>query len=98
MVIGAPAGLWSPSTPIRFAGPAIFRLTSTWGAWGLVTLKIEPEAFPPGQTLILPAGTVGVVHVQSSTNLLEWRDEWTHTFANTNENRFFRLSAERSSP
>jgi hypothetical protein len=46
----------------------------------------------------LPEGTVGVVHVESSTNLVQWQDEWVHTFSNTNENRFFRIRAERTLP
>jgi hypothetical protein len=87
---------------VRIAGPAVISTRNAAGPSaqysGWMTVRIEPEAFPPGQTLILPAGTVGIVHAQSSTNLLEWKDEWVHTFSNTNENRFFRLSAERSSP
>jgi hypothetical protein len=83
------------SRPIVVAGPAIFQMNASDG---YCTVKIEPEAFPPGQTLILPAGTIGVVHVESSTNLVQWKDEWTQTFSNTNENRFFRIRAERSLP
>ena len=63
-----------------------------------ITLEIAPAAFPPGQTIILPEGTVGTIHVESSTNLVTWNSEWAQTFANTNENRFFRLRAERSLP
>jgi len=81
------------SYPVVIAGPAIVRMNATDG---YCTVKIEPESFPPGQTLILPQGTVGIVHVESSTNLIQWQDEWVHTFSNTNDNRFFRLRAERS--
>ena len=85
--------------PITVAGPATLRLTAegTYGAC-FCSVRVEPESFPPGQTLILPEGTVGVVHVESSTNLVQWQDEWVHTFTNTNQNRFFRLRAERSVP
>ena len=62
------------------------------------TIEITPESFPPGLTVILPEGTVGTVHVESSTNLVQRQDEWVHTFANTNENRFFRVRAERTLP
>jgi hypothetical protein len=81
--------------PTVIAGPAIVQMNASDG---YCTVKIEPESFPPGQTLILPAGTVGIVHVESSTNLIQWQDEWVHTFSNTNENRFFRIRAERSLP
>jgi hypothetical protein len=79
-------------------GPATFTLFAGSSTAAYLTLKVMPGSFPPGQTLILPAGTVGIVHVQSSTNLVQWQDEWVQTFGNTNGNRFFRLSAERSLP
>ena len=44
---------------------------------------------------ILPEGTIGIVHVESSTNLVSWQDEWVNTFSNTNQNRFFRIRADR---
>lgn len=87
--------------PVTVAGPATMRLVNTQTMnqeTFFCTVKIEPESFPPGLTIILPEGTVGVIHVESSTNLIQWADEWVHTFANTNENRFFRLRAERSLP
>jgi hypothetical protein len=90
-----------PITPVVIAGPAGFQLKRTSQASAisaLCTIKITPESFPPGQTIILPEGTVGTVHVESSTNLITWQDEWTQVFSNTNENRFFRLRAERSLP
>jgi len=88
------------SKGVRVAGPATLRLmiTSSSGGTWFCSVKILPESFPPGQTIILPQGTVGVIHVESSTNLIQWQDEWVQTFANTNQNRFFRLRAERSLP
>jgi hypothetical protein len=87
---------------VTVAGPATIRLElqqsiSAAKVW-FCRVKIEPESFPPGQTIILPQGTVGVIHVESSTNLVQWQDEWVHTFSNTNQNQFFRLRAERSLP
>ena len=86
--------------PVTVAGPATIRLEAgaTGGSVWFCTVNIKPESFPPGQTIILPVGTVGVIYVESSTNLIQWQDEWTHTFSNTNQNRFFRLRAERSLP
>lgn len=90
----------APKLPIIVAGPATISLKTpnprdeTW----FCTIKITPDSFPPDKTIILPEGTVGIVHLESSTNLVEWHDEWTHTFANTNENRFFRIRADRSLP
>ena len=86
------------------AGPAEIIFSSTHpqtslrDAYGWITVEITPESFPPDKTLILPEGTVGIVHVESSTNLINWQDEWTQTFSNTNQNRFFRIRAERSFP
>jgi hypothetical protein len=82
--------------PVTVAGPAIIRLEElVGGATWFCTVRITPESFPPGQTIILPVGTIGVIHVESSTNLIQWQDEWTQTFGNANQNRFFRLRAER---
>ena len=88
---------------VRVAGPATLRLAiESPGGPGInywfCSVKIEPESFPPGQTIILPEGTVGVIHVESSTNLITWQDQWSQSFSNTNQNRFFRLRAERSLP
>ncbi len=91
-----------PSSPVVVAGPAIVRLeimpSGTPTKYMFANVRIEPESFPPGQTIILPEGTVGTVHVESSTNLVSWQDEWSQTFSDTSANRFFRLRAERSLP
>ena len=92
------AGEGIPSLAVGFGLPASMQLKYYGGPdWGccFCSVKIEPESFPPGQTIILPESTVGVIHVESSTNLVQWQDEWVHTFSNTNQNRFFRLRAER---
>lgn len=95
------------STPARWdkvtiAGPAtvafLYPSLPSSEATAFATIEITPESFPPGLTVILPDGTVGIVHVESSTNLIQWQDEWVHTFSNTNQNRFFRIRAERSLP
>lgn len=92
----------SKSGSVTIAGPASLALVypgqPSSPATAFVTLEITPESFPPGLTIILPQGTVGVIHVESSTNLIQWQDEWVKTFGNTNQNRFFRIRAERSLP
>ncbi len=89
--IAGPAEI-SISVKSGYASPT-FNSVSGWA-----TFEITPESFPPDKTLILPEGTVGIVHVESSTNLIHWQDEWTHTFSNTNQNRFFRIRADRVIP
>jgi hypothetical protein len=91
-------GLQQSGTECRIAGPAEIIFENPGSAQNLLTVRIDPESFPPGQTIILPEGTVGTVHVESSTNLIHWQDEWSQTFADTNANRFLRLRAERSLP
>ena len=83
-------------TAIFVAGPAKLVLRSGLSPRAFCTVSIEPESFPPDKTIILPEGTVGVIHLESSTNLIQWQDEWTNTFSNTNQNRFFRIRADRS--
>ena len=86
---------------IIIAGPATITLKYDGpndNALAFCTVEITPESFPPGLTVILPDGTIGTVHVESSTNLIQWQDEWVQTFSNTNQNRFFRIRAERSLP
>ena len=98
--MGAGANLGA-ANPLTVAGPATSQLKFSqagFSGYCFCTVKIEPESFPPGQTIILPQGTVGVIHVESSTNLVQRQDEWVHAFSNTNQNRFFRLRAERSLP
>ena len=86
--------------PIRIVGPGTFRLVAGQGINNptFATIQATPESFPPDKTIILPEGTVGTIYVESSTNLVTWQDEWSQTFSNTNDNRFFRLRAERSLP
>jgi hypothetical protein len=45
-------------------------------------------------TLILPEGTIGIVHVESAPTCL-LAGEWVNNFSNTNQNRFFRIRADR---
>lgn len=83
--------------PLTVAGPAKLVLrTSPSTLRAFCTVRIEPESFPPDKTIILPIGTVGIIHLESSTNLIQWQDEWINTFSNTNQNRFFRIRADRS--
>jgi hypothetical protein len=49
------------------------------------------------------AGVTLYVVKNGITNLFgvsgfQWQDEWVNAFSNTNQNRFFRLRAERSLP
>ena len=87
-------------TGCRIAGPAVFKLVASpyspgSDTRGFVTVRIEPESFPPGQTLIVPQGTGAIVHIESSTNLVSWSTEWSQTYTNAPDHRFFRLTAER---
>lgn len=85
--------------PVTIAGPASFFIVPQSSYFkSYCTIEVIPDStsFSPDKTLILPEGTVGIVHVESSTNLVQWQDEWVHTFSNTNQNRFFRIRAERS--
>jgi len=90
----------SPRQPLTVAGPAKIKLwtntsSNSYSVTAFATFEVCPESFPPGLTLILPEGTIGIVHVESSTNLVSWQDEWVNTCSNTNQNRFFRIRADR---
>jgi hypothetical protein len=87
---------WSANNPIRFAGPATFRLTPGT-QWGLVTLKIEPESFPPDKAIIIPQGTPGAnIIMEASGDLVHWTNAPPGLYTNTEPSHlFFRLRAER---
>jgi hypothetical protein len=80
---------------VTVKGPATFALIAAQGQTTMLTLKITPDTFPPGQTLIIPQGTGAIVHVESSTNLTTWTNVWSSTYTNAPDVRFFRLTAER---
>lgn len=84
---------------VTIAGPATFALVSGSNyAKSHCTIEVIPNttSFASDKTLILPEGMVGIVRVESSTNLIQWQTEWIRTFANTNQTRLLRIRAERS--
>lgn len=77
-------------------GPAKLLLrASGGGGYGIATVKIEPESFPPDKTIIIPAGSGGRITLEYSTNLTHWAAVHTVTHTNTAANLFFRIKAER---
>ncbi len=87
----------SSALPMVVAGPAVLRLVTNgpYGS-GMLTVKIEPESFSPDKTLIVPDGQGAAVHLETSTNLLDWQDEWSNAYTNRVGNKFFRIRAERT--
>lgn len=88
---------FNPGTEgLVFTGPAKLLLcASGGGGYGIATLKIEPESFPPDKTIIVPAGTGARITLEHSTNLTHWAAVHTVTHTNTVANLFFRIKAER---
>ena len=88
---------FNPGTEgLVFTGPAKLLLrASGGGGYGIATVKIEPESFPPDKTIILPAGSAGRITLESSTNLMHWTAVHVVTHTNTAANLFFRIKAER---
>ena len=85
------------SFPVVIAGPAVVKLKLGSGnfGYGFCTIKIEPESFPPDKTLIIPAGNGALIHVESSTNLIQWLDASPGAYTNVTGNMFFRIRADR---
>jgi hypothetical protein len=83
--------------PVIVAGPASIRLVSEVpGDQGFCTIKVTPETFPPGNTLVIPADSKGAaVILESSTDLISWSSASPGVFTNLTANLFFRLRAER---
>lgn len=92
-----------PNYSSRFviAGPAKFTLTSNAGCCvnvktAFVTLKVEPESFPPDKTIIIPDGATGArIAMEVSTNLVNWTVATNGFYTGTNGAKFFRVVGER---
>ena len=81
-----------------FTGPAKLVLrASGGGGYGIATIKVEPEVFPPDKTVIVPAGTGARITLECSTNLTHWSEVHSLTHTNSAANKFFRIKAERLS-
>jgi hypothetical protein len=88
---------FNPGTEgLVFTGPAKLLLrASGGGGYGIATIKVEPESFPPDKTIIIPAGTGARITLESSTNLTHWTAIHTVSTTNSAANLFFRIKAER---
>ena len=81
------------------AGPAKLLLrASGGGGYGIATIKVEPETFPPDKTVIIPAGSGARVTLECSTNLTHWSEVHVVTHTNNAANQFFRIKADRLNP
>ncbi len=108
----APQGYWikdgvtnalplaANSSPSVIAGPAVIRLTSSPGdqASAYCTLKIKPESFPPGNTLVIPAGSGAYISLEASPDLVIWTNSVPGAYTNMTGNLFFRIRADRITP
>src|SRR5688572_21327757 len=84
------------SEGLIFTGPAKLLLrVGDRGGYGIATVKIEPEAFAPDKTIVIPAGTGARVTLEYSTNLTQWSALHSVTHTNSAANLFFRIKAER---
>ena len=83
VIQGTEYGTFSPNSHLNrlIAGPAELIWTGSSSDYAILTIEVIPSSFPPDKTIILPEGTVGTVHVESSTNLIDWQDEWSEPVA-----------------
>ena len=81
-----------------FTGPAKVLLRARAGGYGIATIKLDPETFPPDKTLVVPAGSGARVALEYSTNLTHWAELHSVTHTNPPANLFFRIKAERLNP
>jgi hypothetical protein len=100
LTVGNGSGTYgiASATPVVIAGPAIFRLTSAPGdeASAYVTLKIEPESFPAGSTLVVPSGSGAIIYLEASPDLVTWTNSCGPlSYTNQVGNLFFRIRADR---
>jgi hypothetical protein len=90
------AAAYQPPKSISVAGPATVRFYSPCpDQSGYVTLELLPQAFPPGQTVLIPPGTNHVaVTLECSTNLVEWASATNGVYGSPIEAKFFRIKAQ----
>ena len=84
--------------PIAFAGPATvkFQKAGPDDVLAYLTLEIIPNSFDPGKTVVVPGGTSGArIILESSTDLINWKSADPGIYSNPDENKFFRIRAER---
>jgi hypothetical protein len=75
-------------------GPAKVELITS-GSPVFVTLKIEPESFPPDKTIVIPQGGGANIALECSTNLIDWVTASPGVYTNQPANKFFRIRAEK---
>ncbi len=80
-----------------FSGPTTVQLVTTPGSRAsLITLNITPDAFPPSQALVLPAGPGGAnIALEASHDLIHWTNAPPGIYTNPPANLFFRIRADR---
>ncbi len=62
---------------------------------GYLTVKIEPESFPPDKTIVIPAGGGANIALECSTNLIDWVSAAPGIYTNQPAAKFFRIKAEK---
>jgi hypothetical protein len=89
----------SGMTPVVIAGPALIYISISPFAPSPVTayctLQIDPQAFPPGQTLAIPAGSGALISLEASADLRFWTNAAPGLYTNQLGNLFFRIRADR---
>jgi hypothetical protein len=88
----------TPILPVVVAGPAFFVLSTASGNndWGYCTIQIDPQAFPPGQTVVIPQGSGAYISLEASPDLRVWTNSVPGPYTNPAiANLFFRIRADR---
>jgi len=62
----------------------------------LITIRFEPETFPPDKTIVIPEGTSARVVLGTSTNLTNWDELWVDNLTNAPSHKFYRVTAEQT--
>jgi hypothetical protein len=93
--------IFSPPMGGVYAGPAtlLFILTpasATQNPLSLITIRFEPETFPPDKTIVIPEGTSARVVLGTSTNLTNWDEIWADNLTNAPTHKFYRVTAEQT--
>lgn len=83
-------------TGVVVAGPARFVIGGGASESTLLTLKILPDSFAPGRTLVIPADTHGAnIIMEASPDLVQWTNALPGVYTNTSGHTFFRIRAQR---
>ena len=94
-------GRWFPCTKGDvIQGPALITaaisISIPLPTYGLATLEVLPEAFPPDRTLLLPQGSNTVaVALECSVDLVHWTTATNGIYGTPNTAKFFRIRAEK---